>query len=140
MPIEKQENGKTVKYKMRFIDSVRFMASSFLTLTDNLAERLHKGKCKDLSQTLNTLQPKMVYSHSNVWSATKHTRKSLMKIYPRDLEAHISSVMETIIKFVSCCREMFILLSTWMAGNDSMKLHYPPHCRNLTVEGKHHRR
>ena len=125
MPIEKQENGKTVKCKMRFIDSVKFMTSSFLTLTDNLAERLHKGKCKDLSQTLNILQPKMVYSHSSVWSATKHIRKSLMKIYPRDLEAHISSMMGTIIKFASCCREVFIPLSVWMAGNDSMKLHYP---------------
>ena len=50
--IEKQENGKTKKYKIRFIDSVRFMTSFLSSLTDNLAEGLHKGKCKDCKPSL----------------------------------------------------------------------------------------
>ena len=41
MPIEKQENGKTIKYKIIFTDSVRFIVSF------NLAKGLHKGKYKD---------------------------------------------------------------------------------------------
>ena len=35
-------------YKIRFADSVRFMSSSLSSLTDNLAEDLHEGKCMDL--------------------------------------------------------------------------------------------
>ena len=47
IPIEKQENVKIIIYKIRFIDSVRFMASSLSSVTDNLAEGLHKGNYKD---------------------------------------------------------------------------------------------
>ena len=60
MPIEKLENGKTMKYKIRFIDSVRFMASSISSLTDKLAEGLHKGNAKIVSQALNIRQPLIV--------------------------------------------------------------------------------
>ena len=53
MPIEKQENWKTTEYKIRFIGSIRFMASSLSRQIDNLAEGLCKGKCKTLGQILN---------------------------------------------------------------------------------------
>ena len=36
----------TISYKIKFIDSVRFMASSLPNLIDNLTERIHKIKCK----------------------------------------------------------------------------------------------
>ena len=34
---------------MKFIDSTRFMAISLLNLVDNLAEGIHKIKCKDFN-------------------------------------------------------------------------------------------
>ena len=58
MPIEKQENGKTIKYKIRFKDNARFMADSLSTLTDNLAEGLHKGKCKVCKSSLEQVAAK----------------------------------------------------------------------------------
>ena len=36
-----------MSYKINFIDSARFMASSLSNLVDNLAEGIHKIKCKD---------------------------------------------------------------------------------------------
>ena len=45
--IEKQEIEKTIESKIRFFDSVRFMASSLSSLIDNLSEALREGKCKD---------------------------------------------------------------------------------------------
>ena len=37
----------TISYKIKFIDRARFMASSLSNLVDNLAEGIHKIKCKD---------------------------------------------------------------------------------------------
>ena len=56
VPIEKEvtkiykdgnESVVTISYKIKFIDSARFMASSLSNLVDNLAEGIHKIKCKD---------------------------------------------------------------------------------------------
>ena len=41
------ESVATISYKLKFIDSARFVASSFLHLVDNLAEVIPKIKCKD---------------------------------------------------------------------------------------------
>ena len=35
-----------ISYRLQFIDSTRFMASSSLNLVNNFAEGIHKIKCK----------------------------------------------------------------------------------------------
>ena len=42
------ENIKTISYKIKFIDRPRFMASSLSSHVDNIAEGIHKVKCKRL--------------------------------------------------------------------------------------------
>ena len=46
---DKNDNDKSTKisYKIKFIDSYRFMSASLLNLVDNLSEGLHNDKCKD---------------------------------------------------------------------------------------------
>ena len=41
-----EEITKNISYILQFIDSVRFMASSFSNLVNNLSEGTHKFKCK----------------------------------------------------------------------------------------------
>ena len=43
---EGNENIITISYKIKFINSVRFIASSISKLIDNLAEQIHEIKCK----------------------------------------------------------------------------------------------
>ena len=38
---------KTISYRLPFIDSARFMGSSLSNLVNNLAEGIHKIKCKN---------------------------------------------------------------------------------------------
>ena len=73
VPIKKKKNCETATYKIKFIDRVRFVVSSLSSVTDNLAEGLHKGKCKDSNST-------MVRWYSNVQIAIKVMKKGLMKI------------------------------------------------------------
>ena len=40
------ETVKTISYKIKFIDSARFMMSWLSNLVDNLTEEIHKIKCK----------------------------------------------------------------------------------------------
>ena len=56
VPIEKEitkidrnvnESIITISYKIKFIDSARFMAASLSDLVDSLTEEIHKIKCKD---------------------------------------------------------------------------------------------
>ena len=61
VPIEKEitkidkdgnESVVTISYKMKFVDTARFMATSLSNLVDNLTEGIHKVKCKDCDYLL----------------------------------------------------------------------------------------
>ena len=54
VPIKKElDNSKTITYKLKFIDSFRFMSTSLSSLVDNLSEKLHSDKCKDCKSKLD---------------------------------------------------------------------------------------
>ena len=55
--LKKNDNGKTSTYKIKFIDSYRFMPNKFADLTDNLSELMiknanHAWKEKELNQNV----------------------------------------------------------------------------------------
>ena len=59
VPIKKElDNSKTITYKLKFIDSFRFMSTSLSSLVDNLSEKLHSDKCKDCKSELDYMSVK----------------------------------------------------------------------------------
>ena len=42
-----------IRYKIKFIDSYRFMSSSLSKLVDNLSEGIHNNKCLDCNSCLD---------------------------------------------------------------------------------------
>ena len=41
------ENGKTITYKIKLLDSFKYISSLLSCLVDNLSEGLHNDKCTD---------------------------------------------------------------------------------------------
>ena len=55
VPIKKKINNKDLEitYKIKFIDSYRFMSSSLSKFVDNLSEGIHNNKCSDCESNLD---------------------------------------------------------------------------------------
>ena len=60
VPVKKKIDNKDLEitYKMKFIDSYRFMSSSLSKLVDNLSEGIHNNKCSDCESNLDYIQIK----------------------------------------------------------------------------------
>ena len=65
VPIEKEgDDGKPIVYKIKFIDSFRFISTSLFSLVDSLSDGLYNIKCKDCNSFLdytNFYDDKLVY-------------------------------------------------------------------------------
>ena len=60
VPIKKKIENKDIEitYKIKFIDSYRFMSSSLSELVDNLSEGIHNNKCVDCESCLDYIKTK----------------------------------------------------------------------------------
>ena len=58
VPIKKKIENKDIEitYKIKFIDSFRFMATSLTKLVDNLTEDIHGDKCVDCKSDLSYMK------------------------------------------------------------------------------------
>ena len=54
------ESVVTISYKIKFIDSLKFVAAPLLNLVDNLAEGIYKIKCKIVIVFLNMKVLRMI--------------------------------------------------------------------------------
>ena len=62
VPIKKEINNKNktfeITYKIKFIDSYRFMSTSLSKLVDNLSEGLHNNRCVDCKSCIDYMKNK----------------------------------------------------------------------------------
>ena len=74
------ESVVNISYKIKLIDSTRFMASSWSNLVDNLAEGIHKIKYKDCDCFLEYENvSRTIWQNINIYFAINIIQTSLMK-------------------------------------------------------------
>ena len=74
------ESVVNISYKIKLIDSKRFMASSSSNLVDNLAEGIHKIKYKDCDCFLEYENvSRTIWQNINIYFAINIIQTSLMK-------------------------------------------------------------
>ena len=104
MPIKKElDNGKTITYKLKFIDSLRFMSSSLSNLVDNLSEGLHNGKCTDCKSCLDYLSVK----DNQLIFRCFECKKSYNKDFNKNLTKRFASTHELYDKDINILTNLF---------------------------------
>ena len=93
MPIQKElVNGKIVTYKIKFINSVRFISISVPNVADNLAERLHKGEYNDFQSDPEymTINNGLLVFNCVDWNKNceKKSDEDLAKIFSQQIQIH----------------------------------------------------
>ena len=92
------ESVVTISYKIKFIDSARFMAISLSNLVDNLSEEIHKIKCKDCN---------CILAKDNL---IKYKYLSCNKNYSSKIDEELKKKFKNIFEFSNNYINKFILL------------------------------
>ena len=107
VPIKKElDNGKTITYKIKFIDSFRFMSSSLSNLVDNLSEGLYFDKCIDCKSCLDYMLVKDDQLVFRCFGCKKNYKKDFNKELIKRFASIYESCNKDINKFILLLRKL----------------------------------
>ena len=106
VPIKKEIKNKNkiikITYKIKFIDSFRFMSTSLSKLVDNLSEGLHNNRCVDCKSCLDYMKTKNEKLIIKCFSCKKN--------YEKDFNKELIKRFANIYEFCNEDLNKFILL------------------------------
>ena len=118
MPIKKKIENKDLEitYKIKFIDSYKFMSSSLSKLVDNLSEGIHNNKCLDCSSCLDYVWITTARPTAEPSSLERKNEKLLFKCfncnnyYKKKFNKELIKKFKNTYSFCSNDLDKFILL------------------------------
>ena len=84
-----------ISYKIKFIDSFRFMSSPLSSLVDNLSEGLHSAKCTDCKSCLDYMITKDDQLIFRCFECKKNYEKDFNKELIKRFAIYMNFVMKT---------------------------------------------
>ena len=107
VPLKKKIKNKDIEitYKIKFIDSYRFMSSSLSNLGDNLSEGIHNNKCVNCNYCLDYIKIKNKKLLLKCFNCNACYRKKINKGLIKKLKNTYSFCNNGINKFVSLLRK-----------------------------------
>ena len=126
VPLKKKIENKNIEitYKIKFIDSYRFMSSSLSKLVDNLSEGPHNNKCLDCKSCLNYIKTKNEKPILKCFNCKQYYEKGFNKELIKRFPSTYEFCNKDLNKFILLLRKVFILMNIWIIGKDLTKHHY----------------
>ena len=106
------ESVATISDKIKCIDSAIFMASSLSNLVDNLAEGIHKVKCKDFDYFLEYESVKDNLMKYKFLSSNKDYSNMLEENFKKPFKNTFQFLIMISMNLFCCYEKLFVLMSS----------------------------
>ena len=126
VPLKNEIENKDIEitYKIRFIDSYRFMSSSLSKLVDNLYEGIHNNKCVDCNSCLDYVKTKNEKLLLKCFNCNTYYKKKFNKELIKKFKNTYSFCNNDLNKVILLLRKGVYPYEIWIVGKDLMRHHY----------------
>ena len=124
VPIKKKIENKDLEitYKIKFIDSYRFMSSSLSKLVDNLLEGIHNINCLDCKRCLDYIKIKNEKLLLKCFNCNNHYKKKFNKDFIKNFKNTYSFCNNDLNKFILLLRKgvyPYEYMDSWEKVNET---------------------
>ena len=138
VPIKKKIENKDIEitYKIKFLDSYRFMSSSLSKLVDNLSEGIHNNKCLDCGSCLDYVR---ITKNEKLILECYHCKQRYKKKFNKDLIKKLKKTYSfcnnDLNKFVLLLRKgVYPYMDSWERFNETSLTSKEDFYSNLNME------
>ena len=139
VPIKKMIENKDLQitYKIKFIDSYRFMSSSLSKLVDNLSEGVHNNKCLDCNSCLDSVKTKNEKFFLKFFNCNTYYKKKFNKELIKKFKNTYSFCNNDLNKFILLLRKgvyPYEYMNSWERFNETALPNKKYFYSNLNME------
>ena len=139
VPIKKKIQNKNIEitYKIKFIDSYRFMSMSLSKLIDNLSEGLHNDKCSNCKSCLGYIKTKNAKLIFKCFNCKQNYEKDFNKELIKKFASTYEFCNKNLNKFVLLLRKgvyPYEYMDNWVRFNETSLPNKESFYSNLNME------